>query len=48
MATDFSQDAVNNAIYNGIRRGIEVAIETECLGSAAILILSAIDAIVLW
>jgi hypothetical protein len=44
MATDFSQDAVNNAIYKGIRRGIEVTIDNGCLGSAAILILSAIDA----
>lgn len=43
MSKDFSQDAVNNAIYNGIRRGIEVTIDNDCLGSAVILILSAID-----
>jgi hypothetical protein len=44
MPTDFSQDAVNNAIYNGIRRGIDITVDNGCLGSAAILILSAIDA----
>jgi hypothetical protein len=44
MQTNFSQDAVNNAIYNGIRRGIDVTIQNDCLGSAVILILSSIDA----
>ena len=44
MPTDFSEDAVNNAIYNGILRGIDLAIEHKCFGSAIILLLSAIDA----
>lgn len=38
------EDPVINAVHNGIRRGITVAIENDCLGSAVILILSAIDA----
>ncbi len=43
MSTDFSQDPVNNAIYNGMRRGIDVTLDSGYLGSAVILILSAID-----
>ncbi len=37
------RDPINNAIYGGIKRGIEVTIERDCLGSAVILILSGID-----
>jgi len=40
---DLQNDPVMNAIHNGIRRGINVVLENECFGSAAILILSAID-----
>lgn len=39
-----SKDAVINAINNGIRRGIQVAIDNGCLGSAIILIFSGMDA----
>jgi hypothetical protein len=34
-----------NAIHNGIKRGIRVALENGCLGSAVILILCGIDAV---
>lgn len=37
-------DPVTNSIYNGIKRGIVVCIENECLGSAVLLIYSGIDA----
>jgi hypothetical protein len=37
------RDPVINAIYGGIKRGIQVAIENECFDSAVILILSGID-----
>jgi len=40
---DFSKDPVVNAIYQGINRGIRIAIDNQCYGSAVILILSAID-----
>jgi len=43
VSVDLSQDPIVNAIHGGIRRGIEVTIENGCLGSAVILILSAID-----
>src|SRR5579872_5762881 len=42
--SDLRQDPVMNAIHKGIRRGIDLTIENNCLGSAVILILSAIDA----
>ena len=42
--TDLSTDPLINAIHNGIKRGIRVALENDCLGSAVILILSGIDA----
>lgn len=41
--SDLSQDPLINAVDNGIKRGIRVAIENKCLGSAVILILSGID-----
>ena len=41
---DFSRDPVNNAINDGIRRGIEVAIDNDCFGPAVILIYTGIDA----
>jgi len=40
---DLSQDPVINSVYNGIKRGIRVALENDCFGSAVILILSGID-----
>jgi hypothetical protein len=43
MGTGFSEDPVINALHKGIRRGINVAIENNCVSSAVILILSAID-----
>ena len=42
--TDLSKDPLINAVHNGIKRGIRVALENNCLGSAVILILSGIDA----
>ncbi|MBA5865291.1 MAG: hypothetical protein GDA67_01185 [Nitrospira sp. CR1.3] len=42
--TDLSKDPLINAVHNGIKRGIRVALENHCLGSAVILILSGIDA----
>lgn len=41
--TDLSRDPVINTIHNGIRRGIEVAVDNDCLASAVILIYSGID-----
>lgn len=40
---DLSKDPVLNAVYNSIKRGIRVAIDNQCYGSAVILILSGID-----
>jgi hypothetical protein len=42
--TKLSDDPIINVIHGGIRKGIIVTIENGCLGSAVILILSAIDA----
>jgi len=42
--TELSRDPVINAINSGIRRGIQVAIDNECYGSAVILIYAGIDA----
>ncbi len=39
-----SRDPVTNAIYGGIKRGIRVALDNECYGSALILIFAGIDA----
>lgn len=41
--TDLGRDPVTNAIHNGIRRGIQVAVENGCHGSAVVLIYSGID-----
>jgi len=41
--SDFSQDSIINAVNNGIRRGIQVAIDNRCLSSAIILIYSGMD-----
>ncbi len=40
---DLKEDPIINAIYGGIKKGIQVAIDNECMDSAAILILSGID-----
>jgi hypothetical protein len=40
---DLITDPIINAIYGGIKKGIQVAIDNECLDSAVILILSGID-----
>lgn len=42
--TDLSRDPIINAVHNGIKRGIRVALENDCFDSAVILILSGIDA----
>lgn len=42
--TDLGKDPLINAVHNGIKHGIRVALENDCLGSAVILILSGIDA----
>jgi len=42
--TDLSKDPLINAVHNGIKRGIRVTLENDCLGPAVILILSGIDA----
>jgi hypothetical protein len=42
--TDLSRDPIVNAIHNGIKRGIRISLENDCLGSAVILILCGIDA----
>ncbi len=44
VVMDLSKDPLINAVHNGIKRGIRVALENDCLGSAVILILSGIDA----
>jgi len=41
--TDLNNDPIINVIHNGIRRGIRIAIENNCYGSAVVLILSGID-----
>ena len=41
--TDRARDPVINAIHSGIRRGIQVTVENDCLASAVILIYSGID-----
>jgi hypothetical protein len=37
------EDPIVNAIYGGIKKGIQVAINNECLDSAVVLIISGID-----
>ena len=41
--TLFKNDPITNAIYDGIKRGIQVTIEARCFGSAVKLIFSGID-----
>lgn len=41
--TDLSRDPIVNAVHNGIKRGIRVALANDCYGSAVVLILSGID-----
>lgn len=41
--TTFKNDPIVNAIYDGIKRGIEVTLENCCYGSAVKLIYSGID-----
>jgi hypothetical protein len=45
VGPNFAEDPVINAIYKGIRPGIDLTIEHNCLSSAVVLILSGIDAI---
>ena len=40
---DLRQDPVLNAIENGIKRGIQIAFDYECLGAAIILIYAGMD-----
>ncbi len=40
---DILRDPIINAIYGGIKKGIQVSIENNCLSAAVILILSGID-----
>jgi hypothetical protein len=42
--TELNRDPIINAIHNGIKRGIRVTLQNNCVGSAVILILSGIDA----
>ena len=39
-----SKDPLTNAVHDGIKRGIRVCLENNCLGSAVILVYSGIDA----
>jgi hypothetical protein len=39
-----SEDPIMNGVVNGIKRGITVALDNKCYGGAAILMLSAMDA----
>jgi hypothetical protein len=39
----FKNDPITNAIYNGIKRGIEITLENHCYGSAVNLIFSGMD-----
>ena len=38
-----SKDPIVNVVYEGIKRGIRVALDNQCYGSAVILILSGMD-----
>lgn len=38
-----SSDPLNNAVYDGVKRGIRVCLENECFASAVILVYSGID-----
>ena len=43
MSDSMYHDPINIAIYNGIKRGINVCLESECFGSVVILTYSGID-----
>lgn len=43
MSESFNRDPINSAIYDGVKRGINVCLENECFGSAVILTYSGID-----
>lgn len=42
--SDLISDPIINAVHSGIKRGVRVALENDCLGSAVILILCGVDA----
>lgn len=44
MSGSLRNDPVYNAIYHGIKRGIQTCLDGECFGAATILIYSGIDA----
>ena len=41
---EFAKDPLTNAVYQGIKRGIQVTYDSDCFGSCLILIYSGIDA----
>ena len=42
--SDLSSDSIINTVHSGIKRGIRVALENDCLGSGVFLILCGVDA----
>lgn len=44
MTTDFANDPINISINDGIRRGIRVTLEHDCMASAVILIYAGMEA----
>ena len=40
---NIAKDPIINAIYNEIKRGIQITLDNKCLGSALILICSGVD-----
>ena len=42
--TDPPSDPLLNAVYAGIKRGIQICLENECFGAALVLIYAGIDA----
>jgi hypothetical protein len=43
MITSLRNDPIQNAIYNGIKKSIEVCIENDCFAAVTILVYSGID-----
>lgn len=43
MITSLQNDPIQNAIYNGIKKSIEVCIENDCFAAVTILVYSGID-----
>ena len=43
MTDTITNDPINNAIYDGIKRSIRVCLENNCVGAATILIYTGID-----